>query len=69
MLIILIMGVILFGGGVLFLVKPSVVLKLNQLGQQFVFGEGGVGNHRIQTGILLVLTGLLMFIMYFKWGN
>ncbi|MFH1783774.1 MAG: hypothetical protein ABH868_02600 [bacterium] len=66
---ILIMGVILIVGGVLFLMKPSVIDKLNQMGQQFVFGEGGVSKHRIQTGILLMLTGLLMFVMYLKWGN
>lgn len=69
MIPILIVGIILLIGGVLFLISPATVIKINNIGQRFVFGEGNVVKHNIQTGILLLVTGALMLLMYVKWGN
>ena len=67
--IILTLGVILLLGGILFIFIPSAIFKLNQFGQKHIFGEGEVVKNRIQTGILLLITGILMVLMYIKWGN
>ncbi|MFH1239326.1 MAG: hypothetical protein V1653_04355 [bacterium] len=68
MTIILIIAIILLVGGLLFIVSPGTIIKLNQTSQKLIFGEPEVLTHRYQTGILLLITGILMVLMYIKWS-
>lgn len=68
MTVVLIIAIILLIGGLLFIVSPGTIIKLNQASQKLIFGEPEVVNHRYQTGILLLITGLLMVLMYIKWS-
>jgi hypothetical protein len=68
MITVLIIAIVLLIGGILFLVSPATIIKLNQASQKMVFGEPEVISHRYQTGILLLITGLLMVLMYVKWS-
>ena len=68
MTIILIIAIILLVGGLLFIVSPGTIIKLNQASQKLIFGEPEVLTHRYQTGILLLITGILMVLMYIKWS-
>ncbi|MFH1239007.1 MAG: hypothetical protein V1653_02730 [bacterium] len=68
MTVVLIIAIILLVGGLLFIVSPGTIIKLNQASQKLVFGEPEVLTHRYQTGILLLITGILMVLMYIKWS-
>lgn len=68
MTVVLIIAIILLIGGLLFIVSPGTIIKLNQASQKLIFEEPEVVNHRYQTGILLLITGLLMVLMYIKWS-
>lgn len=68
MVILIILGLAFLCFGILLILSPNTIKKLDQLGQKIFFIEGGSTVYRIVLGIFFLIAAYLMYYFAFIKG-